>query len=106
MAIEDSLILSTLLGRAKTPSQAVTALKSYNEIRRPRTQRIVDYSRINGWILTGQDKEAGLNAKGIAQTSEAHGFINFIHNFDMEKHRDEAIKTMARMMVADEHDTK
>lgn len=101
MAIEDSLILSTLLGRAETPSQAVTALEAYDEIRRPRTQRIVEYSRINGWILTGQDKEAGLNAEGIAQTSEAHGFIDFIHNFDMEKHRDDAIQMMARKMGAE-----
>lgn len=48
MCMEDSLILSTLLGLSKTPSQARAALDAYSEIRMPRTQRIVDASRLMG----------------------------------------------------------
>lgn len=48
MSMEDSLILSTLLGRAKTMPEAEVALKAYSEIRLPRTQRIVDASRLTG----------------------------------------------------------
>lgn len=48
MCMEDSLILSTLLGRSKSPSQARAALGAYSEIRIPRTQRIVDASRLMG----------------------------------------------------------
>ena len=56
MSIEDSLILSTLLGRAKTPVEVLTALKVYDQVRRPRTQRIVESSRATGDMLTGTVK--------------------------------------------------
>ncbi|KAK7739797.1 hypothetical protein SLS62_011211 [Diatrype stigma] len=61
MSLEDSLILSTLLGRAKTPAEALTALNVYDQIRRPRTQRIVESSRITGAMVTGSDEEMGLD---------------------------------------------
>ncbi|KAI7782605.1 hypothetical protein LA080_013093 [Diaporthe eres] len=37
MAIEDSLVLSTLLGRAETAAQASLALEVYDQVRRPHT---------------------------------------------------------------------
>ena len=53
VSIEDSLILSTLLGRIKTTAEARIALKIYDQVRRPRTQRIVESSRGTGWIVAG-----------------------------------------------------
>lgn len=50
MSIEDSLILSTSLHRAKTPVETIAALKVYDQVRRPRTQRIVESSRATGDI--------------------------------------------------------
>lgn len=101
MSIEDSMILSTLLGHSKSPIQAMAALKAYDEIRRPRTQRIVESSRVMGWLATGQDKEVGLNAEGIGKKMD--GFFDFIHDLDMQKHRNEAIELMDRMLAADQH---
>lgn len=101
MSIEDSMILSTLLGRSKSPIQAMAALKAYNEIRRPRTQRIVESSRVMGWLATGQDKEVGLNAEGIGKKMD--GFFDFVHDLDMQKHRNEAVELMDRMLAADQH---
>ena len=88
MCIEDSLILSTLLGYAKTPVEARTALKVYDQVRRPRTQRIVESSRTVGDILTGK-------AKLDPKTSSAFmSRWDFIIDIDMEKHRDEALQMM------------
>lgn len=53
MSIEDSFILSTLLDHARTPVEAVAALKAYDQVRRPRTQRIVESSRETGDMLIG-----------------------------------------------------
>lgn len=98
------MILSTLLGHSKTPDQAIFALKAYDEIRRPRTQRIVESSRIMGLLVTGQDKEVRLSAQGIGKKSD--GFADFIHDLDMKKHRDDAIKLMNRMLLDGEDAVK
>ncbi|KAI1267742.1 hypothetical protein F5Y18DRAFT_309592 [Xylariaceae sp. FL1019] len=90
MSIEDSLILSTLLGHAKSPKEAVVALQVYDEVRRPRTQRIVESSYDTGAILMGRS-EGGLNPENIRP------FISrwdFIIDIDMESHRDQALKIM------------
>ncbi|KAH9984473.1 salicylate hydroxylase [Xylariaceae sp. FL0662B] len=88
MSIEDSLIFSTLFGRIKTRAEALTALKVYDQVRRPRTQRIVESSRATGGMLTGSDK---LELKTL------NSFMSrwdFIIDIDMEKHRDEALQMM------------
>ena len=88
MSIEDSLILSSLLGRAKTPVEALAALKVYDQVRRPRTQRIVESSRVTGDMLTGAVK---LDPKTLDSFMSRW---DFIVDIDMEKHRDEALQMM------------
>ncbi|KAI1387155.1 salicylate hydroxylase [Hypoxylon trugodes] len=92
MSIEDSLILSTLLGRAKTPAEALVALKVYDRIRRPRTQRIVEASRVTGDILMGRNEEYGLDPRKFPGSFVARW--DFIIDIDMEKHRDDALQLM------------
>ncbi|KAI1406718.1 hypothetical protein F4819DRAFT_501864 [Hypoxylon fuscum] len=91
MSIEDTLILSTLLGRAKSSTEALAALKAYDQVRRPRTQRIVDSSRGTGIILTGKGEQTGLEMKKSGTLLQRW---DFIIDIDMEKHRDEAIQLM------------
>lgn len=88
MSIEDSLILSTLLGRAKTPAEAITALKVYDQVRRPRTQRIVQSSRATG------DKLIGVHELDQETSKSFMSRWDFIIDVDMEKHRDEAVQMM------------
>ncbi|KAK6211793.1 hypothetical protein LQW54_005652 [Pestalotiopsis sp. IQ-011] len=92
MSIEDTLILSTLLSRAKTPKDATAALKAYDQVRRPRTQRIVESSRGTGLIITGQGEETQLDLHRLKEKVLPRW--DFILNIDMEKHRDDAIKLM------------
>ncbi|RYP79010.1 hypothetical protein DL770_006755 [Monosporascus sp. CRB-9-2] len=92
MSIEDSLILSTLLGSAKNPTEALTALKVYDQVRRPRTQRIVESSRVTGAILTGSG-EATFNLKTSPKLLRRW---DFILDIDMRKHYNEAIEMMER----------
>ncbi|KAI0450743.1 hypothetical protein F5B21DRAFT_528743 [Xylaria acuta] len=90
-SIEDSLILSTLLGRARSPTQANVALKAYDQVRRPRTQRIVSSSRKTGNICLGKGEKTAVEWK------HSGAFVqrwDFILDIDMVKHRDEAIAIM------------
>ncbi|KAG6368824.1 hypothetical protein INS49_003040 [Diaporthe citri] len=88
MSIEDSLILSTLLSRAKTPAEAITALKAYDQARRPRTQRIVESSRATGDMLIRVHELDPETSKSFMSRWD------FIIDIDMEKHRDEALQMM------------
>ncbi|KAI0483426.1 hypothetical protein F4859DRAFT_472796 [Xylaria cf. heliscus] len=88
MSIEDSLILSSLLGSANSPSEAITALKVYDQVRRPRTQRIVESSRVTGTMLTGSEE---LDPETLRTFMSRW---DFIIDIDMEKHRDEAVQLM------------
>lgn len=90
MSIEDSLILSTLLGRATNAADAAVALRVYDEERRPRTQRIVESSRGTGLIVSGRGEETGLDLNKLKEKLLPRW--GFIITFDVEKHRDEALK--------------
>ncbi|KLJ12555.1 hypothetical protein EMPG_12416 [Blastomyces silverae] len=92
MSFEDTLILSTLLGRSKTPAEALVALQVYDQVRRPRTQRIVESSRGTGRIMTGEGEGIGLDLEKLRQ-----GLLprwDFIIDFDNVKARDEAVEMM------------
>lgn len=95
MAIEDSLILSVLFGRAQSVAQAVLALKAYDFVRRERTQRIVESSRETGIIRTGRNKDIGLDLQKFRQ--ELLSRWDFIIDFDNKRHVDEALASMDRL---------
>ncbi|OJD19242.1 hypothetical protein AJ78_00772 [Emergomyces pasteurianus Ep9510] len=92
MSFEDSLILSTLLGRSKTPAEALVALRVYDQVRRPRTQQIVESSRGTGFIMTGKGEKTGLDLEKLKQ--EILPRWDFILDFDNAKARDGAIEMM------------
>ncbi|KAI0407222.1 hypothetical protein F4802DRAFT_605711 [Xylaria palmicola] len=71
-----------------TPSEAVMALQVYDQVRRPRTQRIVESSRITGTMLTGK-KEIDPETMGAFMSG-----WDFIIDIDMGKPRDKAILLM------------
>ena len=51
-AIEDALVLETLLGEVKDKKHIPLAFAAYDEVRRPRTQRCVTTSRESGDLTT------------------------------------------------------
>lgn len=97
MSIEDALILSTLLGRTKTPREAVNALKIYDTTRRPRTQRVVKASHDHGVMWAGRGSETGLDATKLEKGFS--GGWDFIHFFDLEAHRNETLQMLHDRMT-------
>ncbi|KAI0802604.1 hypothetical protein GGR55DRAFT_664836, partial [Xylaria sp. FL0064] len=96
MSIEDSLILSTLLGRARSPREAQAALKAYDRVRRPRTQLIVESSRETGMMLIGR-RESAIEMKRSGNLLRRW---DFILDIDMLEHRNEAIQKMQDELAA------
>lgn len=56
-ALEDALLLATLLGETYTSRQVSTAFRAFDLVRRPRTRQLVDLSRETGEIFRRADKE-------------------------------------------------
>lgn len=92
MSIEDALILSTLLGQTRTSHEALDALRVYDSTRRPRTQRVVKASHDQGVMWSGRGSETGLDATKL-ERDFSRGW-DFIHFFDVETHRDEALQLL------------
>jgi salicylate hydroxylase len=89
MCIEDSMILSSLLGRAQTPGEALVALQVYDQVRRPRTRKIVSSSWETAKIFMALDEETKLVAEKLKVKLAPRW--DFIVDFDVEKHRAEAL---------------
>lgn len=62
-AIEDALVLKTVLSKVQNSKQIPNALMAYNQIRRPRAQRIVETSREFGRLL-------GMHLEGVGEDLE------------------------------------
>lgn len=90
MTIEDALVLSAVLGWATSPKEACIALGVYDEVRRPRTQRIVESSRDTGLILAGRGEATGLDLERLRGNVLSRW--DFIIDFDNEKLRDDAVE--------------
>jgi salicylate hydroxylase len=88
--------LSPLLGHAKTTKDTVNALKAYDEVRRPRTQRIVESSWVTGELMTGRGGETKMPLDQVKEKL-VHRW-DVIFGIELEKHRDEAISIMDRLV--------
>jgi salicylate hydroxylase len=88
-AIEDVMILETLLGEVKEPSQLDAAIKAYDELRRPRAQRVVQSSNSTGRIMCGKGPEVGLDVDRLRATLGPRWA--FLHGFDQKEHKKAAL---------------
>ena len=91
-AIEDAMILGTLFAAISRPEQIDAALRAYDFIRRPRSQAIVESSKLTGQIMTGQVVEIEPAKMAEALSSR----WAFIHDFDAQKHKEDALAALDR----------
>lgn len=86
------MILDTLLASTHSPADIDSAFQAYDEVRRPRTQRIVESSRVTGLLMCGGD---GLD---VGTLRAALGMRwGFIHGLGMGGHEGEAREAMERL---------
>jgi len=88
-AIEDAMILETLLGSIENVSQLSTAFQAYDQVRRPRTQRIIHSSSGTGIIICGRNPDIGLDMEKIRDALPDRWA--FIYGQDQMEHKQEAL---------------
>lgn len=82
--LEDSLILSTLLGKARSSFEIQAAFKAYDEIRRPRAQEVVRTSQEAGLIYTYQDPVIGNDICKVGQNLNKRFLWIWDHDLDAD----------------------
>jgi salicylate hydroxylase len=95
-AIEDIMILAKLLENTQTPSELNAALQAYDHVRRPRSQRIVESSKVTGLILCGKAHGIELDPEKLSAALAPRW--DFIFGLDMKEHQNEAIRVMDSLL--------
>lgn len=84
MAIEDSYILSNLLGDCSSREHVSAALAAYDSVRVPRAIRVASESFENGNRLDLQGSTAGCDLDKVA--AELNTTARWIWDLDLEEH--------------------
>lgn len=89
-AIEDALILGTLLGRVTEKNQVLHAFQVYDQVRRVRSQRVVSTSRDAGQLVSMRYEGVGEDLEKMREllSYRAH----WIWNRDMVEQTREAVQ--------------
>lgn len=87
-ALEDAVILGALFEQIRSPGEVEQVLKTYDAVRRPRSQRIADSSRQTGRILSGIADNVGLDP--MKMHAALADRWSFIHDFDLDGHVESA----------------
>ncbi|KAF4624981.1 hypothetical protein G7Y89_g13187 [Cudoniella acicularis] len=87
-AIEDAMILQTLLQEVKNPQQIGAAFQAYDRVRRPRAQRIVESSQGTGRIICGREEGVRLDVEKLRGVLGSRW--RFIYEIDLKKCKEEA----------------
>jgi salicylate hydroxylase len=91
-AVEDAMILDTLMKEVREPRQLTAAFKAYDEVRRPRTQKVVASSMVTGRMMFGRDPDIGLDVEKMRAAIAPRW--DFIYNFDLAGHKQAALTAM------------
>ncbi|XDG06785.1 hypothetical protein ABKA04_006400 [Annulohypoxylon sp. FPYF3050] len=90
LAVEDAMVLGTLFREVTSSKDIPAAFKAYDQIRKPRCQRVIDSSREIARIFCGRNPEIGLDPDKLREAIRPRW--DFIHELDMEAHKAEAIR--------------
>ena len=98
-AIEDSHVLSELLGdcRVTSASDAVAAFKAFDDIRRPRSQKVVRSSRENADLLCLCLDGVGSDEELLKQAFERR--MRWLWDVDIQNQAEQAREKMAEYLT-------
>ncbi|KAH9995011.1 salicylate hydroxylase [Xylariaceae sp. FL0662B] len=92
LALEDAMILGTLLENISSPNEISKAFQAFSDVRVGRCQQVIDSSRETGALYCGLDRRAGLDVTQLKKASSSKW--EFIVSLDMEAHKSEAIQRL------------
>ena len=89
-AIEDALVLETLLGKVEDKSQISNAFSAYDQVRRPRSQKIVSTSRDAGELMGMRKEGVGNDLEKMKKEFESR--MHWIWGRDLRDQNREAVR--------------
>lgn len=97
-AIEDAHVLAELLGdsRVRTNQDVVAAFKAYDEIRRPRSQKVVTSSKENAYLLCLCLDGVGDDEMKLKETFQSR--LRWLWDLDMQEQADRARQSMFKFL--------
>jgi salicylate hydroxylase len=94
MAIEDTYVLSNLLGSCKSKDEIEKAFEAYDSVRVPRALKVTAMSKQQGRLLSMQRKDVGDDLEKIAALLEKEA--RWIWDVDLEAHLAEAMEVFEK----------
>lgn len=91
-AIEDAFVLSNLLGRAKATEDLEKAFAAYDAVRRPRSQKLVENSRLSGLCYSFLEDNIGDDITKIESATSSR--CHWLWDIDLECHLQESVILM------------
>lgn len=95
-AFEDAMILGALLSCISSADQVPSAFALYDEVRRPRAQKILDSSRASGMILCGADQTVGLDIEKMRDELSARAAL--IEGVDLTAYTQDAVERLMKVL--------
>lgn len=89
-AIEDALVLETLLGKVEDGSLISNAFSAYDQVRRPRSQKVVSTSREAGQLYAMRAEGIGEDIEKMARNLETR--MHWIWGRDLRAQNREAVR--------------
>ncbi len=89
-AIEDALVLATLLAEVSNDNEIANAFLAYDQVRRVRTQRVVSTSRDSGQLVSMRAEGVGGDLEKMKKLLSYR--VHWIWNRDMEEQNREAVQ--------------
>ncbi|KAI1137633.1 FAD/NAD(P)-binding domain-containing protein [Hypoxylon sp. FL0543] len=99
IAIEEVLILATLLGRLPSRAAIPAALQAYDRVSRPRAEHAALSSAECGLLVTGRDPVVGLDADLMQQHMQRK--FEVLLNIDIDERRATANMIMDQLLAAE-----
>ncbi|XXH02230.1 hypothetical protein Hte_008598 [Hypoxylon texense] len=96
IAIEEALVLSTLLGRLPSKAAIPAALQAYDQVCRPRAELAAQSSAETGFLVTGRGPGVGLDA-GLLQGQLLHKW-DYLLDVDIDAQRATASMIMDQLL--------
>lgn len=97
-AIEDAHVLAELLSDSAVtqPEHVITAFQAYDQMRRPRSQKVVATSKENAELLCLSYKGIGDDAEKLKETWDER--FRWLWNIDVRQQAEDARRVMLGMM--------
>jgi len=96
LAVEDALIIGSLLGSISSSKELEAAFQAFDAVRRPRCQAVIDSSKEAGRLFCGQNPDVGTSADKLGNALGP--LFAYIEELDLVAHKQAAQNEFQRFL--------